>query len=109
LPNHIAPKIIKQRARELRALGETKSASFHHSQAGRTLSVLTLHHPDRRSASSASGIPDSTDWTPALSCNYLKLRISGNWLPNRFMDVVCSADQQTLATPELQPAEPILL
>jgi len=109
LPNHIAPKIIKQRARELRALGETKSASFHRSQAGRTLSVLTLQHPGRGSASSASGIPDSTDWTPALSCNYLKLRISGNWLPNRFMDVVCSADQQTLATPELQPAEPILL
>jgi threonylcarbamoyladenosine tRNA methylthiotransferase MtaB len=102
LPNHVAPNIIKRRARELRALSEEKSAAFHCSQSGRALSVLTLRHSD-------SHVPDSTEWTPALSSNYLKLRISGNWVPNRFVDVVCSADRQTLAMPEPQPADPILL
>jgi len=102
LPEQVEPHIIKRRARELRSLGEAKSAAFHASQSGRTLSVLTLRHSDSR-------VPDSTEWTPGLSSNYLKLRISGTWLLNLLMNVVCSADQQTLAMPESQPAEPILL
>ena len=101
LPDHLPPKIVQQRARELRALGEAKAAAFHRAQAGRTLSTLTLRRPE-------SDVPDSTEWTPALSSNYLKLRISGNWLPNRFVNVVCSTDQHTLATPEHQSADPIL-
>jgi threonylcarbamoyladenosine tRNA methylthiotransferase MtaB len=102
LPDHVPAGVIKRRAGELRALGEAKSADFHASQAGRTFSVVTLWHSD-------SYVPDSTEWTPALSSNYLRLRISGTWPPNRFLDVVCSADQQTLAIPQLQPADPILL
>src|SRR5262249_21150590 len=74
-PNHVAPDVIRERARELRKLGEAKSEALYCEQAGRVLSVLTLRHAGRR----AGGIQDSTDWTPALSSNYLKLRISGAW------------------------------
>ena len=96
LLNHVASNITKHRARELRALGEAKSAVFHRSESGRTLSALTLRPPD---------VPDSTEWTPALSSNYLKLRVSGLWPANHFVDVLCSPDQQTLAIPRLQTAD----
>jgi threonylcarbamoyladenosine tRNA methylthiotransferase MtaB len=102
LPGRIAPEIVKRRARELRALSEGKSATFQRAQSGRPLSALTLRH-------SGSHVPDSTEWTPALSSNYLKLRISGSWPSNHFVDVLCSPDQQTLAIPRLQPAEPLLI
>jgi threonylcarbamoyladenosine tRNA methylthiotransferase MtaB len=102
LSGHIPGEVVKRRARELRALGEAKSAAFHRAEAGRTLSVLTLRGRE-------SGVPDSTEWTPALSSHYLKLRVSGTWLPNRFLDVVCSADQHIPAIPELRPADPALL
>src|SRR5467141_4196898 len=45
LSNEVPPAIIKRRARELRALGESQSASFRESQFGRTLRVLTVR-PD---------------------------------------------------------------
>ena len=102
LPDHVPGDVVKRRARELRALGEAKAAAFHRAEAGRTLSVLTLRRRE-------SDVPDSTQWTPALSSHYLKLRISGTWLPNRFLDVVCSTDQHIPAIPELRPADPILL
>jgi threonylcarbamoyladenosine tRNA methylthiotransferase MtaB len=102
LPGHVPGDVVKRRARELRALGEAKSAAFHRAEAGRTLSVLTLRRRE-------SGVPDSTEWTPALSSHYLKLRVSGTWLPNRFLDVVCSADQHIPAIPELRPADPVFL
>src|SRR5262249_39856976 len=42
LPNQVAGHIVRRRAREIRALGEAKSAAFLNSQVGRTLRVLTL-------------------------------------------------------------------
>src|SRR6202047_2963964 len=42
LPDEVPATAIKQRARDLRALGEAKAAAFRLSQIGRTLSVLTL-------------------------------------------------------------------
>src|SRR6266568_2162410 len=70
LSNEVPGGVIKRRARELRALGESKAAAFRRSQVGRTLRVLTLRreHP-------AEGL--EMDTTPALSSNYLKLRLSG--------------------------------
>src|SRR5436190_7228703 len=65
LSNEVPGGVIKRRARDLRALGEAKAAAFRQSQLGRTLRVLTLRH-DAESRS-----------TPALSSNYLKVRISG--------------------------------
>jgi threonylcarbamoyladenosine tRNA methylthiotransferase MtaB len=94
LPNHIAPKIVKQRARQLRALSEAKSAAFYRSQSGRTLSTLTLRH--------SSDVPDSTEWTPGLSSNYLKLRISGTWAPNFLVNAICPSSPQAVVSPILE-------
>jgi threonylcarbamoyladenosine tRNA methylthiotransferase MtaB len=95
LPNHVPPKVVKERARELRALGEAKSACFYRSQSGRILRVLTLRHADGR-------IPDSTEWTPALSTNYLKVRIFGAWPPNQFVNAVAPSSPQAIVSPALE-------
>jgi threonylcarbamoyladenosine tRNA methylthiotransferase MtaB len=92
VPDHVAPQIIKRRARELRALSEQKSAAFHRANCGRTLSVLTLRHPDS---------VESPDWTPALSSNYLKLRLPGQWQPNQFVDAICPPNPGSLAEVKL--------
>jgi threonylcarbamoyladenosine tRNA methylthiotransferase MtaB len=99
LPDHVPQSIIKRRACELRALSEKKSAEFHRSQFGRTLSVLTLRHSDST---------DTSEWTPALSSNFLKLRLAGVWLPNQFVDAVCSSRTNEIASLEIQPSEPLL-
>src|SRR5205814_8653140 len=46
LAGHVHAAVIKRRARELRALSESKSAAFYRSQSGRALSLLTLRHSD---------------------------------------------------------------
>ena len=91
LPNHVPPAIIKRRARELRALSEKKSREFHRTQSGRRLSVLTLRHSDST---------ESTEWTPALSSNFLKLRLSGQWQPNQLVVAICPHDSESLARSE---------
>jgi len=82
LADHVAPQIIKRRARELRSLSEQKSADFRRANSGRVLSALTLRHSDSTS-------PASSNWTPALSSNYLKLRVPGVLSPNQFVSVTC--------------------
>jgi threonylcarbamoyladenosine tRNA methylthiotransferase MtaB len=85
LSGHVLPAVIKLRARELRALSEQKATTFHRAQSGRTLSVLTLRHSD---------VPDSTEWTPALSSNYLKLRLAGIWPPNQLVHALLAVTPQ---------------
>jgi threonylcarbamoyladenosine tRNA methylthiotransferase MtaB len=80
LPNQVPAHIIKRRARQLRALGEVKSAAFRHSQLGRTLRVLTLRRGPNAPA----------DTTPALASNYLKLSVSGDYDPNRWLEIQLS-------------------
>jgi threonylcarbamoyladenosine tRNA methylthiotransferase MtaB len=92
LPNHLPAGTIKRRARELRVLSEKKSALFHRSQVGRNLSLLTLRHSDSTA---------SDEWTPALSSNFLKLRLAGPWHPNQFVNAVCSSSPQSLVEPAL--------
>jgi len=65
LAGHLSGRVIKRRARELRALGEAKAAQFRESQIGRTLRVLTLHRDPK----------DDCTQTPALSGNYLSVRL----------------------------------
>jgi threonylcarbamoyladenosine tRNA methylthiotransferase MtaB len=77
LQHEVPAAVIKQRARELRVLGEAKSAVFRRSQIGRTLRVLTLH-PVEAPASQAS---------PALSSNYLRARVRGAWPANLWLHV----------------------
>jgi len=79
LPDHAPVHIIKRRARALRALAEAKANAFRASQIGRNVRVLTLHR----------GAND-TDFTPALSANYLRVSVPGLWPPNRWLDVIVS-------------------
>jgi threonylcarbamoyladenosine tRNA methylthiotransferase MtaB len=79
LANQVAASVVKQRARELRALGEEKAREFRRSQAGRELRVLTLR--DERS---------SAETTPALSSNYLRVAVRGKFAANAWLDVMIS-------------------
>jgi threonylcarbamoyladenosine tRNA methylthiotransferase MtaB len=84
LSNDVPGATIKRRARELRALGESKSAAFRQSQLGRTLRVLTLR-PDEDPLSNA---------TPALSSNYLRLRMVGAFSANLWFDVQITGEEE---------------
>jgi threonylcarbamoyladenosine tRNA methylthiotransferase MtaB len=93
LPNPVEPATIQRRARELRALSQKKSMAFHRSQSGRALSLLTLRHSDST---------ESSEWTPALSSNFLKLRLAGSWQPNQFVYALCSSSPQSICAPCMQ-------
>src|SRR6184192_1836535 len=88
LSNEVPGTIIKRRARELRALGEKKSAAFRQSQIGRTLRALTLH-PSSES---------SNNRTPALSSNYLRLFVDGIFPANQWLDVKLAGCEGTFLT-----------
>ena len=67
-------RVVHERARVLRALAHQKTAEFRASQEGRTLRALTL---------SGGG----HDWTPALTRNYLAVRIPGQHRANQWHEV----------------------
>lgn len=71
---------IKRRSKELRALGAEKSATFRAAQAGKTLRVLTLnrHGEHAGDATSVENFQGKSDWTGALSGNYLNVRVAGH-------------------------------
>jgi threonylcarbamoyladenosine tRNA methylthiotransferase MtaB len=69
----VSAKVIRERARYLRALSQKKSEAFRASQAGRTFRALTL----------ARG---GDNWTEALTGNYLKVRVEGKRPPNEWCD-----------------------
>ncbi|HYA97028.1 MAG TPA: hypothetical protein VEH49_02960, partial [Methylomirabilota bacterium] len=81
LPGKVPSETIKDRARRLRALGEAKSAAFRRSQVGRSFRVLTLH----------PGESDPPDTTPALTGNFLRVRLSGAFPHNQWHDVRIAA------------------
>jgi threonylcarbamoyladenosine tRNA methylthiotransferase MtaB len=85
LSNDVPGPTIKRRAREIRALAEKKSSAFRHSQLGRTLRVLTLRRDDDLDSNA----------TPALSTNYLKVRLDENLPANNWFDVVISGETGT--------------
>jgi len=70
---HVAPGMIRERARFLRGLGQRKAEAFRASQAGRVLRALTL----------ARG---GENWTEALTGNYLKVKVAGKRPPNEWDD-----------------------
>jgi threonylcarbamoyladenosine tRNA methylthiotransferase MtaB len=98
LQDEIPAATIHRRARELRALGEEKSDGFHRSQQHRSLHVLTLRHTSR----AAVAAKEAVGWTPAISSNYLQVRLSGDWPPNQIVQArIVSASRGHLdATPE---------
>jgi threonylcarbamoyladenosine tRNA methylthiotransferase MtaB len=76
LPSEVPTVVIKRRARELRVLADKKSAAFYSAHVGRSLRVLTLRH---------TSPSDSARWTPALSSNYLHVRLSGDCPANQMI------------------------
>jgi threonylcarbamoyladenosine tRNA methylthiotransferase MtaB len=106
LSGEVSAPVIHRRARELRALGENKSAAFFRTQVDRSLEVLTLRHGSRAAGRvsvplGAPGDP-ATGWTPAISSNYLQVRVSGDWPTNRLMQarVVSAGSGHLDAQPE---------
>jgi len=81
LANEVPSAVIKNRARQLRALSESKSFTFRQSQAGRTLRVLTLRRDER----------DATH-TPALTSNFLHVSVAGDWPANQWLNVRFSGE-----------------
>jgi threonylcarbamoyladenosine tRNA methylthiotransferase MtaB len=77
LPGAVSIENIKRRARELRALSEAKSTDFRRSHSGRTLRALTLRRERVRDEST----------TPALTSNYISLRLPAILPPNQFVHV----------------------
>jgi len=89
LSGEIPANVIRNRARELRALGERKSAAFRREQVGKQLRVLTL-----RSANDEDALPENLlavathqpQHTQALSSNYVRVRLSGTWPANQWVN-----------------------
>jgi threonylcarbamoyladenosine tRNA methylthiotransferase MtaB len=87
-PNQVPGHITKRRARELRSLSEAKSAHFRSAQIGRTERVLTLRR-DEDSITELTG----TEYTPALSSNYLRVQVPGIHPSNQWQDVLITAEE----------------
>jgi threonylcarbamoyladenosine tRNA methylthiotransferase MtaB len=72
--------IIRERARTLRALARKKSSEFRSAQAGRVFRALTL-------------VGGEDTWTPALTPNYLKVRIPGRLPANEWHETPVFSDE----------------
>ena len=83
LPNQVPGVNIKRRARELRALGERKAAAFRRLHLEKELRVLTLHANERADGGT----------TPALSSNYLRVRVVGEVHPNTWLDIKVTSER----------------
>ncbi len=74
LPGQVEGGVIRERARELRALAAEKAAEFRSRQNGRVVQALTLK--TRHGGS-----------TDALTGNYLTARVPGHWPSNQWLTV----------------------
>jgi threonylcarbamoyladenosine tRNA methylthiotransferase MtaB len=80
MPNQAPVRVARERNRILRELGEKKKLSFMQSFVGKTVEAITL--------SRGAGMPvgrTGSVFTDALTDNYLKLRLSGEREPNRWV------------------------
>src|SRR6202030_2665364 len=104
MPNEVPALTIRRRARELRALGERKAGAFQRMQVDRSLEVLTLRHTALAARTPLTTRTSGTNpgWTPAISSNYLQVRLSGQWPANQMMRArtVRAGDGHVDANPE---------
>jgi threonylcarbamoyladenosine tRNA methylthiotransferase MtaB len=112
--DHLAPAVVKTRARELRTLGEKKASAFRQEHVGRELRVLTLRsanevnaHENRseldplRRVDSHPRPASVHHYTPALSSNYLRVKVRGEWPANQWLHVRAIAAGETSMLAEL--------
>jgi threonylcarbamoyladenosine tRNA methylthiotransferase MtaB len=85
LPNELPPTTVRRRARELRALGERKAEAFRKLHIGTSLRVLTLRGNER-------------DSTPALSGNYLRVRVGASISANEWLTVRITGEERGCLT-----------
>jgi threonylcarbamoyladenosine tRNA methylthiotransferase MtaB len=84
LPGQVPVAVARERNRVLRGLASRKKAAFMQSLAGTAVEAITLQSR-------------GTDFTEALTHNYLKMKIPGNHEANRWLDVkVQGADGEML-------------
>jgi threonylcarbamoyladenosine tRNA methylthiotransferase MtaB len=72
--------VIRERARALRALAGKKSSEFRATLVGRVFRALTL-------------VGGEDSWTPALTANYLKVRIPGQVPANEWREASVLLDE----------------
>ncbi len=84
LSGRVNENTIHERARILRALGRAKAAEFRKSQTAGVIRALTL-------ARRGHG------YTEALTGNYLKVRIAGDWPANQWFEAKLPAEESTTA------------
>lgn len=75
MPGQVHGDVARERNRILRELAAEKNLQFRQQMVGQTVEAITLEKH-------ASG------FTEALTDNYVKMRIAGEHMPNRWMDVV---------------------
>jgi threonylcarbamoyladenosine tRNA methylthiotransferase MtaB len=96
LSGEIPANVIKNRARELRTLGEKKSAAFRRDHVAKRLRVLTLRsasEEDARTENLYAAATLGAKYTPALSSNYLRVRVPGTWPANHWVDTRISSSE----------------
>ncbi len=74
MPNQVPVQIARERNRVLRELASGKKLAFMRSFVGQQIDAITLNLSDGES-------------TEALTDNYLKLRVKGDYVPNEWMRV----------------------
>jgi threonylcarbamoyladenosine tRNA methylthiotransferase MtaB len=79
LGEQVEAQVIRERARELRAVGERKKAEFYAAQIGKRMRVLTLETRKQKDGASAR--------TRAISSNYVDVAVSGRWASNQWVEV----------------------
>jgi threonylcarbamoyladenosine tRNA methylthiotransferase MtaB len=99
MPDHVPATTIRERARELRALSEKKAATFRESQLNLTLEILTLRHTNETNGTRSADL-----WTPAISTNYLQLRLAGVFPANQLLHAKITRHENGVlhAVPEIK-------
>jgi threonylcarbamoyladenosine tRNA methylthiotransferase MtaB len=82
LEREVSQHVVRERARALRALSASKAEAFRAAQAGRRMRALTLGRRGARREARSEG-----NWTEALTPNYLKVRVAGQWPANEWHEI----------------------
>ena len=82
MPNPVPVRAARERNRILRELAAEKKLAFMRSFIGKPLSAITLNVTSEGS---------DGNWTEALADNYLKMKIRGNHVPNRWLTAIVEA------------------